>query len=122
MYVLIIHVGENLKPMQTNGDEAIARYLNAMFSRTQIVSTFMNLWIINKMHEWDGNDGKEQTIEGNPKIKNFSDAVKQLECVWNLLFKKISYICVSLLFKEEGHTDTSLLISSVVHLSYSYCI
>ena len=67
------------------------------FSRNQIVSTFKNLWIINKLHEVDGGDSEELIMEDNPRIKNFSDAVKHLEGVQNFL-------------EEKGYTDAALQI------------
>ena len=38
----------------------------------------MHLQIINKPHEENGGKGEQLTMEDNPRIKNFYDAVRQL--------------------------------------------
>ena len=42
------------------------------------------------MKRMEVHDGEQLTKEDNPRIKNFSDAVKQLESVWKI-------------FEEKGH-------------------
>ena len=60
----------------------------------------MNLGIISKPHEADRGNGEKVTNEDNPRIKNSSDAVKQLESIRSFL-------------EEKGHTDAATDTSSL---------